>query len=151
MRTPLVPRGATARKPSLRNIRGVPNQRHSGTAAIFGEATGYASTTPPPLFPIESSAARRANFATPRPRYFGSTKKHVILHNFLTPTRGATLRQVRRASILGSSSWPPYWHQPIGVRPSYTRIAWERPLRTNALLSDRFLRFHSSLVAPGRR
>src|SRR2546425_410698 len=51
MRTPLVPRGATARKPSLRNIRGVPNQRHSGTAAIFGEATGYASTTPPPLLP----------------------------------------------------------------------------------------------------
>ena len=88
----LVPSGAIVRKPSLRNIPGVPNQRHSGTAAIFGEATGYASTTPPPLFPIEASAARRANFATPRPRYFGSTKKHVIRHSFLTSTGGATLR-----------------------------------------------------------
>src|SRR2546429_1564943 len=107
MRTPLVPRGATARKPSLRNIRGVPNQRHSGTAAIFGEATGYASTTPPPLFPIESSAARRANFATPRPRNFGSTKKHVILHNFLSATGGRTRRSVRPPSLRGGSPVAP--------------------------------------------
>src|SRR3989449_10226500 len=128
MRTPLVPRGATLRKPSSRNIPGVPNQRHSGTAAIFGEDTGYASTTPPPLLPIESSAARRANFETPRPRYFGSTKKHVILHNFLTPTGGADLREGRRASIPGSSSWPPYWHQPTGGRPPQTMIPRERAL-----------------------
>src|SRR3989442_15306664 len=108
MRTPLVPRGATVRKPSLRNIPGVPNQRHSGTAAIFGDATGYASTTPPPSFPIESSAARRANFATPRPRYFGSTKKHVILHSFLTSTGGATFREVRRGLVPGGFLLPPF-------------------------------------------
>ena len=39
-RTPLVPSEATLRKPSLRNIPSVPNQRHSGTAAIFAETTG---------------------------------------------------------------------------------------------------------------
>src|SRR2546422_288436 len=37
MRTPLVPRGATVRKPSLRNIPGVPNHRHSGTAAVLDQ------------------------------------------------------------------------------------------------------------------
>src|SRR6267143_4221367 len=51
MSRPLVPRGATALNPSLLNMPGVPNHRHSGTAAIFLETTGYASTVPPPFSP----------------------------------------------------------------------------------------------------
>ena len=40
MRARLVPRGATCLKFSFRNILGVPNQSHSGTAAIFLDTTG---------------------------------------------------------------------------------------------------------------
>src|SRR2546425_9022752 len=36
----LVPRGATGLKWALRNIPGVPNQSHSGTAPIFFDTTG---------------------------------------------------------------------------------------------------------------
>src|SRR5207245_11189454 len=91
-RTPLVPSEATLRKPSPRNIPSVPNQRHSGTAAIFAETTGSASPIPPPCSLIDSSAALSAYLATPRPRYLGSTKKQVILHSFTSPTGGAALR-----------------------------------------------------------
>ena len=47
MRTPLVSGFANPLKPSLLNIPGVPNHRHSGTAAILGDTTGYASAALP--------------------------------------------------------------------------------------------------------
>src|SRR5207245_5480661 len=65
IRRPLVPSGETGLKRSFRNMFGVPNQRHSGTAAIFLETTGYASTIPPPLFLIDSRAACRSLLETP--------------------------------------------------------------------------------------
>ena len=85
-----MPSGATATNPSLRNMLGVPNHRHSGTAAILAETTGYASTMPPPRRLIDCSADRNANFATPRPRYARSTKKHVMRHRASGPFGGPT-------------------------------------------------------------
>src|SRR5437870_7470849 len=108
IRSPLVPSGATGANPSLRNMPEVPNQLHSGTAAIFSETTGKASTIPPPCFLIDSRAACSAVLATPLPRWSRSTKKHVILHKWATRTSGAALRYVRLASIRGSSSCRPY-------------------------------------------
>src|SRR5438132_1453103 len=97
IRSPLVPSGATGANPSLRNMPEVPNQLHSGTAAIFSETTGKASTIPPPCFLIDSRAACSAVLATPLPRWSRSTKKHVILHKLATRTAGAALRYVRLA------------------------------------------------------
>jgi len=70
---------------------GVPNHRHSGTAAILSETTGKASTIPPPRFSIERRAASRAIVAIPLPRCFRSTKKQVILQSLSLPVGRPTL------------------------------------------------------------
>src|SRR2546423_4922060 len=92
IRSPLVPSVPTVANPSLRTSPEVPNQLHSGTAAIFSETTGKASTIPPPCFLIDSRAACSAILATPLPRWSRSTKKHVILHKLAIRTAGAPLR-----------------------------------------------------------
>src|SRR6266566_7783 len=68
----------------------VPNHRHSGTAAIFSDTTGNASTVPPPCLRIDASAACSANFATPFPRWPFATKKQVILHSVSVSSGAAT-------------------------------------------------------------
>ena len=83
-----MPSFATLLKPSSSKSLGTPNQLHSGTAAIFGDTTGYASAVPPPFLAIDASAAFRPALATPLRRYRRSTKKHVILQS-LPATLGA--------------------------------------------------------------
>src|SRR5437899_2169832 len=79
---------------------------------------------------MDERAALSPAFATPFPRWFLSTKKHVILHSFffllMLVSAAALLTELRHASILGSSSCVPYWHHPTGISPSLD----ERRVRT---------------------
>jgi hypothetical protein len=63
---------------------------------------GYASTSPPPRFFMDSKAAANAAPPTPCRRYFLWTTKQVIRHSFREVFCGASPRYLREWSIRGS-------------------------------------------------
>ena len=67
-------------KPSLSNMVTVPNQRDHDPPSL--DVGGYASTSPPPCFLIESKAVLKATPATPFFLKSLSTKKHVRRQSF---------------------------------------------------------------------